>query len=271
MSVGLNTDIGVTGGMANLAKTKTVVVSTSWDDGDRSDLRVADMLSAHGLTGTFYVPIEPFHPGSELSISDIRNLTAGSFEIGSHTVSHRSLTELGDHEQTREVFECKRILEDHLGSEIRSFCYPNGRLSRTTLRCVEQAGYQGARTTRMLRSSLKFPRFEMPTTLQAFPHTAQAYLRNAIKGVNLGGLAGFALHRRPAGSWVELGKMLFDQVLKNGGFWHLYGHSWELESLNLWEQLEGLLNYVARRPDVQYATNAGVYQILGKTLAGSRT
>jgi len=248
-----------------------VVVSTSWDDGDRSDLRVAEMLSMHGLAGTFYVPLEPFRAGPQLKVQEIRDLAAESFEIGGHTVSHRSLTELTYQEQAREVLECKRILEDRLGSEIKSFCYPNGKLNRETVRCVERAGYQGARTTRMLRSSFQFPRFEMPTTLQAFPHPAHAYLRNTIKGGNLGGLAGFALHLRGARNWVELGRSLFDQVLEDGGFWHLYGHSWELESLKLWEQLEELLRYVARRPDAHYVTNAGVYKVLGREIsAGGR-
>lgn len=247
------------------------MVSTSWDDGDRSDLRVAEMLSTYGLAGTFYVPLEPFRAGRELSVQQIRGLAAESFEIGGHTVSHRSLTELTHKEQAREVSECKRILEDRLGAEVKSFCYPNGKLNRDTVRRVEQAGYQGARTTRMLRSSFEFPRFEMPTTLQAFPHTAQAYLRNMIKGGNLGGLAKFALHLRRARNWVELGKMLFDQVFEHGGFWHLYGHSWELESLNLWGQLQELLTYVARRPDVHYVTNAGVCEVLGRgNSAGSR-
>lgn len=247
-----------------------VVVTTSWDDGDRSDLRVAEMLLAHGLAGTFYVPLEPFRAGHELNVQEIRDLAAGSFEIGGHTVSHRSLTELTHKERAREVLECKRILEDRLGSEIKSFCYPNGKLNRETVRCVEEAGYQGARTTRMLRSSFEFPRFEMPTTLQAFPHPALAYLRNTIKGRNLGGLVGFALRLHRDRGWVELGKLLFDQVLEDGGFWHLYGHSWELESLNLWGQLEDLLSHVARRPDVHYVTNAGVFEVLGREISAGR-
>jgi peptidoglycan-N-acetylglucosamine deacetylase len=249
---------------------KMVVVSTSWDDGDRSDLRVADMLSTYGLAGTFYVPLEPFRAGRELNVQEIRDLAARSFEIGGHTVSHRSLTELTQKEQASEVLECKRILEDRLGSAIKSFCYPNGKLNRETLRCVERAGYQGARTTRMLRSSFDFPRFEMPTTLQAFPHPAHAYVRNTIKGGNFGGLAGLALHLRRARNWVELGKMLFDQVVEEGGVWHLYGHSWELESLALWGQLEELLRYVARRQDVHYVTNAGVYRVLGREISAGR-
>lgn len=241
---------------------KTIVVSTSWDDGDRSDLRLAEMLSANGVAGTFYIPIEPFRAGRELSAQQITDLVSGGFEIGGHTVSHRSLTALPPEVQAREVTDCKRILEDRLGSEVQSFCYPNGRLNQTTVRCVAQAGYQNARSTRLLCTSLQFPRFEMPTTLQAYPHRGSAYLRNTVKGKNLAGLADYALRLRHARSWVELGKTLFDRVLQDGGFWHLYGHSWELQDLDLWSQLEDLLAYVAHRPDVHYLTNAGVYRAL---------
>src|SRR6266852_5170403 len=112
---------------------KIVVVSTSWDDGDRSDLRVGEMLSGQGLAGTFYVPLEPFRAGRELNVQEIRELAAASFEIGGHTVSHRNLTELPFKDQAREVSECKRVLEDRLGAEVKSFCYPNGKLNRETV------------------------------------------------------------------------------------------------------------------------------------------
>ena len=51
------------------------------------------------------------------------------------------------------------------------FCYPGGHYTRTTIRCLADAGYQGARTTRMLATRSTFDRFEMPTTVQAFAHT----------------------------------------------------------------------------------------------------
>jgi len=59
-------------------------------------------------------------------------------------------------------------------------------------------------------------------------------------------------------NWVQLGKKLFDQVSAEGGIWHLYGHSWELEALNLWDELREMLDYVARRPGVSYLSNAQV-------------
>jgi peptidoglycan/xylan/chitin deacetylase (PgdA/CDA1 family) len=210
------------------------------------------------------VPIQAFRAGSELSAAQVRELAGGGFEIGAHTVSHRSLTEISLPEQEFEVAECKRILEERLGAEVRSFCYPNGRMNRHTAECVKRAGYAGARTTRMLRTSHQFARFAMPTTLQAYPHAAGAYLRNAIKGRNAGGLVDYLARGRAARNWVEFGKVLFDRVFSQGGFWHLYGHSWELEEMDLWSGLEELLVYVAGRAGVRYVTNATVTEGLGR-------
>jgi hypothetical protein len=63
-------------------------------------------------------------------------------------------------------------------------------------------------------------------------------------------------------NWVELGKKLFDQALQEGGFWHLYGHSWEIEELGLWDQLQEMVDYVRDRPGVIYASNRQTLQIL---------
>src|SRR2546430_8764527 len=38
-------------------------------------------------------------------------------------------------------------------------------------------------------------------------------------------------------TWIDVGKKLFDEVLLKGGVWHLYGHSWEIQELGLWDQL----------------------------------
>ncbi len=242
---------------------KTVIVTTSWDDGDRADLRVMEMLAAHGMKGTFYVPIDAFKAGRELTDQQMRKMAAEKFEIGSHSVSHRSLNELSRGDQRRQIFDCKRILEDRLGQPIKTFCYPNGKVTRHAVRCVEEAGYQGARTARMLRSSLDFPRFEMPTTIQAYPLVPGHYIRNLLRGGNVAGLVDYGLRLRRAASWVDVCKMLFDDVSKKGGCWHLYGHSWELEELNLWEPVEELFGYVSKKEGVHYLTNAGVYEFLG--------
>jgi peptidoglycan-N-acetylglucosamine deacetylase len=230
-------------------------VTTSWDDGDPLDLKLAEVLRSRDVNGTFYVPLQAYRR-EILSHSRMRALTHEGFEIGAHSVSHKILRGLSHRELAAEIAPCKPALEDILGSEVRMFSYPQGRYDANAVRVLKEAGYAGARTVRMLSTRMDFDRFEMPTTVQSFPHPPFTYFRNAAKAGNVEGLRtclseGFGLR-----NWVVLGKRLFDLVLENGGVWHLYGHSWELEKLRLWDDLAELLDYVSRRPGVSYVANS---------------
>jgi hypothetical protein len=63
---------------------------------------------------------------------------------------------------------------------------------------------------------------------------------------------------------VELGKRFFDQILKRGGIWHLYGHSWEIEQLDIWADLREILDYVAHHKDVSYVTNGQLLSLVNE-------
>src|SRR5437870_4578328 len=67
------------------------IVTTSWDDGDLSDLKLAELLNSRGLRGTFYVPINPYRGRPALDHANLRFLSSAGFEIGAHGVSHQYL------------------------------------------------------------------------------------------------------------------------------------------------------------------------------------
>ncbi len=240
---------------------KLRIVTTSWDDGDPRDLRVAELLRRRDLPGTFYVPLTGYRGGVTLGIAGLRSLVCEGFEIGAHGVSHTALTELSRKEIQREVNASKQYLEQSLGGAVGMFCYPRGRYNAWAQKCVRKAGYFGARTTRMLAIQPRFRRFEMPISLQAYPHGPGAYLRNIARAGSLGRLCTLLLRYRAVSGWVELGKALFDSVLRDGGIWHLYGHSWELAALDLWRGLDELLDYVSRRPGVSYLSNGNALKL----------
>jgi peptidoglycan-N-acetylglucosamine deacetylase len=235
-----------------------IIVTTSWDDGDPLDLHLAEMLRERALPGSFFVPLTGPDGKPTLCPSDLRSLQAEGFEIGAHTVSHRVLAPLKGDQLWTEVHRSKYVLEAMLGQEVPMFCYPKGSYNRRTIRAVEKAGFEGARTVRMLSHALDFKSYEMPTTVQAYPHAPINYLRNLGKQGDFPSFYRYVTDLRGCESWVQLGKKLFDQVLLEGGIWHLYGHSWELEDLNLWEQLAEMLDYVAHRPEVTYLVNGQV-------------
>ncbi|MFY9527632.1 MAG: polysaccharide deacetylase family protein [Candidatus Acidiferrales bacterium] len=244
------------------------IVSTSWDDGHPCDLRLAEALAKRNLSATFYVPLANKEGRSVLHATALREIVSQGFEIGAHTLSHRVLSGLSDEELAEEVRGSKQMLEEQLGREVSMFCYPRGRYDWRVVNCVRQSGFRGARTTRMLAHTLGFNRFEMPTTLQAYPHPPLNYLKNLGKRRDLAGIGRYFKDYLRCRSWVEMGKKLFRDVLDQGGIWHLYGHSWELEELGLWDQLQEMLDYVSNRPGVIYASNSRALELVqGQTSA----
>jgi peptidoglycan-N-acetylglucosamine deacetylase len=234
---------------------KLKIVTTSWDDGDPKDLRIAELLRSRGLRGTFYVPLLGYAGRKTIGDRDLKAIFSEELEIGAHSVTHKSLSGLNCADLKREVRDCKSALEQVLGRQVLTFCYPNGRYDCSVVQQVKEAGYKGARTTQMLSCQLDFKPFEMPTTIQAYPHPRAAYLRNLGRAKNVLGLVRNLTNFRYSRTWVALGKQLFDGVLENGGIWHLYGHSWEIDELGIWDDLREMLDYVSGHHHVIYVTN----------------
>jgi len=141
-----------------------VVVTTSWDDGDPMDAKLAEVLAEYGIRGTFYYPPR----NRERPVMDAKSVRrlAAHFEIGAHTLTHPDLRSLKSDALTTEVSGSKLHLEDLLGRQVRMFCYPKGRYNSRVRRAVVDAGFAGARTTRSFLFHVNDP-WRMPTTLWA--------------------------------------------------------------------------------------------------------
>ena len=247
----------------------TRIVTTSWDDGDPLDIRVAELLAPRNLPGTFYIPVKGHHKSNRMGFTEMLALDSQGFEIGAHGVSHPNLPQCDAEQLIVEVESCKKHLEDYLGKPVSMFAYPRGRHNNKVIASLKQAGYTGARTTAMLAHHLAFSPFRMPTSVHVFPHSRLDYLRNLARECDLRRTWAYATHLRQVGNWVELAKYLFDSVLRDGGLWHLYGHSWEIEELRLWNGLKEVLDYVANRPGVTYMSNCAAVGLRTNDLAGA--
>jgi hypothetical protein len=71
---------------------RSLLITTSWDDGHRSDLRFADLPEKGGLSGTFYVPSTNSACRPVMRPTEFAQL-GQRFQIGGHTQDHISLTE----------------------------------------------------------------------------------------------------------------------------------------------------------------------------------
>lgn len=237
-----------------IEKEKATLVTTSWDDGHPLDLRLAAMLAKHGVAATFYIPRKSAQP-----VMDKKQIvTLGqAFEIGAHTLDHTCLDHVSDREAAEQLAGSRRWIEDVTSQSCRLFCFPGGKYKNRQLPLVSQAGFLAARTVEFLSLLPPVRRADLlliPTSVQAFPHRPAAHARNALKRRAIRPFcSGDLPHSR---DWVALAKRLFLRALRDGGVFHLWGHSWEIEQRGLWQHLAELLAFIGQhRPHLRFVTN----------------
>lgn len=76
----------------------------------------------------------------------VKDLAADGMAIGSHSCTHRYLPGLLLDEVRSEVTDSRRIIEDVIGQEVRSFSYPMGGWNAALRDTVRDAGYSTAVT-----------------------------------------------------------------------------------------------------------------------------
>ena len=115
----------------------------TFDDGHSSDYTIAaDALEMRQLSAVFFIPWCYLGQPGYLEKSQVRRLRARSFEIGSHGLTHRRLTQLSQEELWREVLQSKLRLEDLLGENITTFALPYGAYDDFVLQAAWAAGYR---------------------------------------------------------------------------------------------------------------------------------
>jgi peptidoglycan/xylan/chitin deacetylase (PgdA/CDA1 family) len=92
---------------------------------------------------------------------DLGELTQDGWEIGSHTCTHRHLTQLDDDTVADELSESRAICSARIGQPCRSIAYPYGDMDPRVVAAAAAAGYEtGARLSRDMRPAgpLSYPR-----------------------------------------------------------------------------------------------------------------
>jgi peptidoglycan/xylan/chitin deacetylase (PgdA/CDA1 family) len=230
-------------------------VTTSWDDGDVLDQRVAGILEKNGLKGAFYIP--QVYGGRRLTDSEIKELSQ-KHEIGAHTLKHAELNKVSLDEARDEIVGSKEWVESITGKSCEMFCYPKGLYTEAVALEVEKAGFKGARTVKQFSLSIGKP-FEMETTIHVYPMPFRygagprrffGPIKNRYSGYRSLGANLWDMR-----SFETAAKAAFDTALKRGGVFHVWGHSWEIERHGLWQQFENLCAHMANRKACEYVTN----------------
>lgn len=85
---------------------------------------------------------------------ELKYLIMSGWEIGSHGISHKNLTELTEKSIKKEVADSKIKLEQLLRIKIHSFAYPYGAYNDLVIKHIEKAGYKSACTVKSDNSSV---------------------------------------------------------------------------------------------------------------------
>ena len=117
-------------------------VVLTFDDGSETDLKVAaPLLASVGFRATFYVTAGFLGLPGFMTEQQLRELSAGGFEIGCHSLTHPYLTELDSGGLHREIVEAKEKLEQVVGHAVKHFSCPGGRFDDRVVAKVKDAGY----------------------------------------------------------------------------------------------------------------------------------
>lgn len=237
------------------------VITTSWDDGHRLDLRLAERLHRYGLTGSFYIARDFLD--ARMTVSELRELSQ-SHELGAHTLSHPILTEIPLEQAKQEIEGSKKWLEDVLGKEVTAFCYPRGKHNAALQALVKAAGFKMARSVESYHLTLGDNLFAVPTSLQIYPYPVRPLPNIPLyKGwkTRLSPLLEAWQHRQDIPissfrSWEAYALAWLKKAADTGGIWHLWGHSWEIEDYQLWEALDSLLKAASQVKGYQAKSNS---------------
>ncbi len=235
--------------------------TTSWDDGSIQDLKLANILLKYNIKGTFYVcknfPYKgkKFEYYKSLSPKEIRILS-DNFDIGSHTLNHRVLTNIPLKLAKREVQLGQEYLLDIIGHKTKMFCYPEGKYDDNVLKIVKESGFIGARTTEKFNFCTPKnyeDRYRVGISMQVYPFPFRKisescfYWRKVFQPFynHISLFKRYPSLMMHCKSWSDLAIATFDKAYQTTNYFHLYGHSWEIERYGMWDELEKFLSYVS--------------------------
>lgn len=123
------------------------VLTITFDDGWESVYANAlPVMQEYGITSTQYIIPGEFRNPAYLSKAQVHSLQKAGHEIGSHTVSHKNLTEISGEQLAFEIATSKEMLEKDFGPT-KDFASPLGAQNDTSTAVVKKH-YRSQRNTK---------------------------------------------------------------------------------------------------------------------------
>ena len=222
---------------------KKKAFNITYDDGVRQDLRFVALLNRYGLKGTFNLNSqlmeEAFswtHPSgvtvTRLTREEIGDLYEGH-EVASHTLTHPYMQSLDHAGLMEQMGRDRKNLEALFGREVKGFGVPFDYYSQEIADCAVQCGFEYARKSEF--------------SLSYKPCVDWYHWKTGV------------YHITPELKPFVKGFLLTDREL---AVCQIVGHSYDLDTENLWETLEEICAQVAEQEDVWFCTNLELVRYL---------
>lgn len=219
---------------------KRKAITFSYDDGVTQDIRLIEILDKYGIRATFNLNSGLF--GTEHTLnrqgvvvrhdkvppSEVAKIYR-AHEVSAHTLTHPHLTGLCEDEIIRQVERDRLALSDMVGYEVVGMAYPGG-------------GFQNSdRVERVIRN-----------------HTGIKYARTISLSYSFNPTENLYRYK-PTAFHLDFADLyhLADEFFGSdeGGVFYIWGHSYEFDIRDTWDEFEKFCAYISRRPDVFYGTN----------------
>ena len=224
---------------------KYKALTFSYDDGVTQDMRLIELFDRYGMKATFnlnsgllgqkrelirnHVPVRH----DKVDPAQVRALYRGH-EVAVHTLTHPNLTQVDDAEIIRQCAQDQKTLSDLCGYEVVGMAYPGGGINYS------------AHAAEVIRSntSLAYCR----TTVCTGDFAPQDNLHEFKPSV----------YHLDFDEMFALGEKFLALEAETEQIFYIWGHSYEFDAWNFWDQFEDFLRMMAGRPDIFYGTNRQV-------------
>ena len=112
-----------------------------FDDGWKGIYEAKEYFIRKKIFPTVFIAVELIGSEGHLTIEQILELKNSGFLFQAHSWSHNDLTKYNREGLKHELVDSKKYLEEILGEEIDSLCFPEGRFSNGVIEEAKRAGY----------------------------------------------------------------------------------------------------------------------------------
>ena len=202
-------------------------LALSFDDGTPYDERLVPLLNKYNIKATFHLNAGLIPMDDEVSVWDRLPLTRlehlyEGHEVAAHSYSHPDLCELIEEEILEELVMDFKILDACFKQKTVGFAYPFGSFDERVIQQLHQSPALYARTIRDTHQ------FNRPTDLYLLDPSCH------IKDQEL----------------FELTQKFIDEESDEPLFLLIWGHSYELSSVQDWDRFESFLKMISSHKDI---------------------